>query len=533
MIKNSYALLIVAIPILTGYVIQVSRGRTSLLPIDAYLVFYAFSLVFALFVLGQKVHLGSINKNLHWNKQFDRVSDHALKIIFLLSAVYFLLWTSVLWGKLHSFRLDFIDSGIYSDIVYNSAYGQLFYSSLYNIHGLGEHFSPVVLAFVPFYWISPNVLWLLTAQVAAFALCPVILFFICREIFRNESLSRKVALGMAVLWFAFPTMLNAVQTGFHPSTLSPPFILLGFYFLVANRLRRFWAVMVLLLCFKENLALVWISFGLYSFLVLKRKTLGTALILIGGFWGIAVVKWVIPFFRGEGWGHVGRIGPTDHIYYKLKYLFLYLFVPLGFLSLANWQSSLMIWPPILLNLAVKYTKQLHGVYHYDDIIVPVLFLAAISALAAGKYRPLMRKIKVMNARYLMCWLLVPIGFSFFFPVERLIQYCPSATHRGIAEELKQVKERWPQKTIHVQHNLRMVLNRYGKTESLGRDWRGWKFEPGDLILLAPDLREIKSNKYYNLKKEYTNILKFFEDSSGNQFKRINEPFHFLQVYEVL
>jgi uncharacterized membrane protein len=533
MAKNRYVFLMVAVLILTGYAIQVSRGQASIKPLDGYLVFYAFSFTFALLVLGQKVDFGSVRKNLRWSKAFDRISDHALRIIFLLSAIFFILWTLVLWGKFYSFRLDFIDSGIYSEIVFNSTQGRLFHSSFHKIHSLGEHFSPIVLTFVPFFWINPSALWLLTAQVAAFAVCPVILFYICREVIKDETLSRKVALGAAVLWFAFPTMLNAVQTGFHPSTLSLPFILFGFYLLITNRLWPFWANMILLLLFKENLALVWVSFGLYSLLIMKRKSLGMTLVLVGGFWGIAAVKWVIPFFRGGDWGHVGRIGPLEHIYDKLKYLWLYLFVPLGFLSLGNWRSSVMIWPPILLNLSVKYTKQLHGVYHYDDIIVPVLFLAAICALASDKYQPLIRKVKLLNARFLMCWFVLPITFAVIFPVERLIAYYPNETHRAIAQELERVQERWPDKTIHVQHNVRMVLNRYTDVESLKTNWRRWTFASGDLILLAPDLREIKSNKYYNLKKDYASVLKFFADNAGKKFKRLNGDFHFLTIYEAL
>lgn len=531
--KKLTALLMVAVPVLTGYAVQYARGETAIKPLDAYLVFYAFSLTFVLLVLGQKADFSSVRKNLRWSAIWDRKSDHALKIIFSLSAIYFILWTLVLWGKFYSFRLDFIDSGIYSDIVFNAAQGQIFYSSFYKIHSLGEHFSPIVMVFAPFFWINTSVLWLLTAQVAAFAVCPIILFYICREVVKNETLSRKIALGAAVLWFAFPTLLNAVQTGFHPSTLSPPFILLGFYFLVTSRLWPFWATMVFLLLFKENLSLVWVSFGLYSFLVMKRKSLGMTLILVGGFWGIAVVKWVIPFFRGGDWGHVGRIGPLEHLYDKLKYLWLYLFVPLGFLSLANWRSSVMIWPPILLNLSVKYTKQFHGVYHYDDIIVPMLFLAAICALASDNYQPLLKKVKLLNARFLMCWFAIPITFAVIFPVERLVAYYPDETHASIAQELRQIKERWPDRTLHVQHNLRMVLNRYENIQSLKTDWRGWKFNPGDMILLAPDLKHIKSNKYYNLKKDYASVLKFFEDNTGSRFKRVNEEFDFLIIYEVL
>lgn len=519
-------------PVFLGYAMQAAKGQWIPSLLDGYLVLFAFSLAFALLALGHGVEKKSVRKNLGWLKGFDRISLHAFRIILAVSLVLFVFWTLVLWGSYFSFKLDVIDPGIYSSIVYNSSQGQWFYNSWYQINALGEHFSPIMLVFVPLFWIYPSILWLLTAQTAAFAVCPVILFFICKEIIKNEKPAAQVAMATTLLWFAFPSLLNAVKTGFHPSTLSLPLILLGFLALIQNRLKIFWPIMISLLLFKENLALVWISFGLYSFFALKRKTLGMALILLGGLWGIAVVKWVIPFFRGGHWHHTDRLGPTQFIFMKLKYLWLYLFLPLGFLSLVNWRSSLMIWPPILLNLSVQYTKQFQGGYHYDDIIVPLLFLAAICGAASFKNLHDARRLKLSNAKYLFCWFMIPLIGAIYFPAERLIKHFPNETQWAVARELGTVQKLWPENKIHLDHRLRSHVNFRKATESLTMGWQGWKFESGDLIILVPALKGIKPNKYYNF-RSYDAAMKSIEDNVGLTFKRVEGPFHYLKIYEAL
>lgn len=519
-------------PIFLGYALQVANGRWMLSFMDGYLVFYAFSLALALFTVSGEVEKNSVRNNLQWIQRFDQISSHAFRIILVASIVFFILWTLVLWATFYSFNLDVVDSGIYSNIVFNSSQGRWLYNSWYKINALGEHFSPIMLVFVPLFWIHPSILWLLTAQVAAFAACPIILFFICKEIIKNKKLAGQVALAATLLWFAFPSLLNAIKSGFHPSTLSIPLILLGFLALIQNRLKIFWPIMISLLLFKENLALIWISFGLYSLLVLKRKTLGTVLILFGAGWGIAVVKWVIPFFRGGDWHHTDRLGPTQNIYLKLKYLWLYLFLPLGFLSLVNWRSSLMIWPPILLNLSVKFAEQFGGNYHYNDIIVPMLFLAAICGAASIKNWPKARSLKIINLRFLLCWFMIPFIYAISSPIERVIKYFPNETHLAIAQELKVVKKFWPENKIHLDHRLKSHMNFRKNTESLTRGWQEWKFESGDLIIMVPALKGIKPNKYYNF-KNYDVVMKSFEDNLGLKFKRMKGPFHYLKIFEAL
>ena len=500
--------------------------------IDGYLLFYGLTFLLAVAFLGRPPDLKSVKSNLKWLGFFDRAGSRSFRIVCLLSLFSFFLWTLVFIAKHHSFHTGIVDSGVYSNIVSNSSHGRWFYSSHYYINALGEHFSPITLVFVPLFWIHPSLLWLLTAQAAAVTVCPVILYFIAREVIKDEKLADRVSLIAAILWLAFPSLINALNAGFHPSTLAPPFILFAFLSLVRNRMGWFWTVMVFLLLFKENLALVWVGFGLYAFLVLKRKRLGMALVVLGGIWGIAVVKWVIPYFRGFAWAHPQRIGPVDFIGLKVKYLLVYLLLPLGFLSLVHWRASLLTLPPVLLNLSVKYQAQFSGHYQYDDVIVPLLFISALHGIVKLKDLAVSRKIVKVSARYAFVWLLIPLGFSLFYPLGHLAWYFPDKTRLAVMDELDRVKRQWPDQKIHFQYALGTHLNLRRQVDVLKGDWKSWSFEKGELIVLAPVLKKYNVSDYFKI-DDYPSALEHFEKNKNSKYGRVDESFHFLYVYEVL
>src|SRR5262245_34315143 len=64
----------------------------------------------------------------------------------------------------YAFRIADWDTGIYSNVLWNLVRGNWFYSDVLNRNHLGEHFSPIIAVFAPFFLIYPSPLWLLAAQ---------------------------------------------------------------------------------------------------------------------------------------------------------------------------------------------------------------------------------------------------------------------------------------------------------------------------------------------------------------------------------
>ncbi len=499
---------------------------------------------------GEKTHLPFYALSLglalalpSWPKQFEAARDglsalkeriygfanKPLKIIIVLSLFSGVIWTTILFEKQHAFRYRTFDAGIYSDIVNNSSQGKLLYSSVHKINSLGEHFSPIVLFFVPFYWLKPSVLWLVAAMALSVAACPIILYFLCREIIKEEKLVGPVALVLALLWQFYPPLISALVFEFHPSTLAPPWILLGFYFLLRNRWTAFWPTMFLLLLFKENMALIWVSFGLYSLVVLKQKRLGLFLILFGAVWGVSLLEWLIPYFRGGGeWKHLDRFGPTDFPWLKFKYLLL-LFLPLSFLPLFDLRSSLLVWPPILLNLAVNYKPQFSGEWQYNDIIAPLLFISAISGVEAlWKNRSLFNPLALKTKYIIGCiaLALMVLSLDSRSPAFFLKIYFPGEEKRGAFHEVGVLKNRWPHRAMHYQEAFATHLNLRDNAKSLKWKWQDWKFRRGDIIVVSPHLGRFGI-------KDYNGALRYLDKNLNKKFKRHEAPFRYLYVYEAL
>ncbi len=528
---RQFSVAFLAIAVLAAYFLAVSGNKLGIRVLDGYLTFYALTLFCAWGVLGRPWTRASARKNRVWIQRLERVSARSFQWVCALSLLFFLAWTLLFFLKHYSFNTDIIDSGVYSNVVFNSSEGRYFYSSHYKYHSLGEHFSPIVLIFVPLFWIEPSLLWMIVVQAAAIAVGPVILYFILKACIEDAKTARMLALFAAILWLSFPALLNALG-GFHPSTLAPPFILLAFYLLVRERWFWFWGCMLFLLLFKENLSLVWIAFGLYAICIPRRIKLGLALLVLGALWGIAVTKGIIPYFRGGAWEHPGRLGPTSHLLLKLKYLIVYVFLPIAFLPLADWRTLPMIAPPLALNLAVKYKNQFLGIYHYDDILVPLLFAAAVYGFLRLRKAKFWRRLWRFQARYVMGWFLVPLGFAVAYPLVHAVMFFPGETQRAVAREVGVVKERWPDRKIHMQYPLGAHLNLRPDSQPLKGDFADWKFEPGDLVVLAPALKGLRTAHYWEI-NDYPGALKYFSDRVGKRFKKIDSGFRFLVLYEVL
>src|SRR5437588_10556170 len=75
------------------------------------------------------------------------------------------------------FLIDDWDTGIYSNVVWNLRSGVGFYSDVLNLNHLGQHFSPIIAVFVPFFIVYPSPVWLVAAQGLAVGTTYVLLYF--------------------------------------------------------------------------------------------------------------------------------------------------------------------------------------------------------------------------------------------------------------------------------------------------------------------------------------------------------------------
>jgi len=288
----------------------------------------------------------------------------ALLIVTLLLAAFFV---TLKIQQLRNFDVRDFDTGIYSNIAWNVATGDGLWSDVLGRHALSEHFSPIVAAFAPLYWVWPSALVLLIAQAVAVTLTFPLLAMIGNQLFRHHPPTMRVSLVAALLVMAFlyRPVFVALMSDFHPCTLGMPLVAAGLLILHLDRPRWLIPIVLALLCTKEMAALSVIGLGLYAWLVLNKPRLGVTLVITGIAAGLIILLVVMPHFRVTEWKHDDRLGPFIDLEDKAMYL-LKLAAGLGFLPLFGWRALIAAAPLTLLNLLVKMPNQYSLDFHYDD-----------------------------------------------------------------------------------------------------------------------------------------------------------------------
>ena len=160
------------------------------------------------------------------------------------------------------------------------------HSTILNRHVLADHFVPNLLLFYPFFMVYPSFLWLTAFQIAAFLSSVFVLIRIGRQVIpHNQDWLVFIAPALFLIHnFVALTVLHQTQ----PSAFSLPFILLAFSFAIDKKHVKMFIVLLFLLGFKENLALVWISLGMFFMVHLNIVKIGILLIIMGIIFGSLV-----------------------------------------------------------------------------------------------------------------------------------------------------------------------------------------------------------------------------------------------------
>jgi uncharacterized membrane protein len=305
--------------------------------------------------------------------------DAATNAIVLVS-LSFMISMAVLTklNQYYGFQINDYDTGIYTNVIWNILTGDGFYSDILLKNHAGEHFSPIILLFVPFFLISPSPIWLLVAQGLAVGATYVLIFFIALKIFgdANVLFPKALALIFAVWAFFYPPLTSALIFEFHPSTLGVPFLAAAVLSLLLERDRLLWVLVALLLLSKENASLAILGLGIYAWLMLLRPRLAISLVVTAVVSAALIMGLVMPLFQSGGWDHYDRFGPFAEWRAKVSYLYK-LVGALAFLPLASWRSLVCAGPLVALNLSVAYRAQFLVYFHYDDLASVFLLVSAI------------------------------------------------------------------------------------------------------------------------------------------------------------
>jgi len=266
---------------------------------------------------------------------------------------------------------------------------------------LSDHFSPILVVLVPFYWLWDNVDVLLIAQALLFAVAAVPIW-----LFVRRRLGEIPAYCFAAAYLAYWGILQAVAFDFHEIAFAVPLIACAILFADQQRWRWFFGCVFVLLLVKEDLAILVVFFGIYLALR-KHRRQGAVCVVVGIAAFFVVTKLLMPHFaiagsgvpRGSGqyWSYT-QLGknPFDALKNIVRHPTLLprvlfepaikqrtefaIFWPFGFLAVCSPLAVLAI--PLLgerfLSTTTSYWVQM---YHYTATISPVVAMASADGLA--------------------------------------------------------------------------------------------------------------------------------------------------------
>ncbi len=428
----------------------------------------------------------------------------------------------------YRFGVHTLDTGIYANLVQNLLVHGSFYSDVLQRSHLGEHFSPIMLIFVPLFALDPSTVWLLAAQGLAGGATCVLVFAVARRITAADSpwIHRLLPPACAILTFCYTPLTAAIHFEFHPSTLGVP-MLAGA--VLALHLRR-WGLMALLLALllatKENASLAVLGLALYAWLVLRKPRAGLLLALLSAIAAAIIMLLVMPAFRDADWGHYGRLGPLADWDAKAGYL-LGLLGGLAFLPLLHWRSLAAALPLLALNLSVDYWAQYSSRFHYDDLLSVFLLVSA----AHGARRLLLLAEDQGLARHAVLALPAAVVLLVQFVGNSLLdQYghlLPDREQRQLLREIEPYKQVPPALSIAADATLgphfavregfvALFDNKIGR-RALAR------LRPGDLVLLTPLRRQDQFDQWLALLRSDPQFHLAHDSELLTVFERLADP----------
>jgi uncharacterized membrane protein len=240
-----------------------------------------------------------------------------------LTTVVAALYCVFALAQFYTFRTSSYDLVIFDEAVRSYSHflpGTSIIKGLHNGFGphfseLGDHWSPILAALAPLYWIYSGPQTLLVAQAVLFALAIPPLWVFTRRAFGggaggsggNEAITRKATIAAYLVSVAYALswpIASALAFDFHEVAFAPVLIAVALERLQAGRLRTALIALAALLLVKEDMGLLVAGIGIYLAVarprVVRRQLLVACILIVGGILDTVIATYVlIPAFGGR------------------------------------------------------------------------------------------------------------------------------------------------------------------------------------------------------------------------------------------
>ncbi|MGC8874535.1 MAG: DUF2079 domain-containing protein [Chloroflexia bacterium] len=299
------------------------------------------------------------------------------------------------------------DLGIQDQVVWNTAQGRPFASSIEVRFYLADHLSLILGLFAPLYRVWPDVRLLLSLQAFALALGAYPLYRLARR-----EVAGRYALLFPALYLLYPALGFINRFDFHAEAFVTPFLLLALWLWEERRYGAASLGLALALSCREEVGLAIALWATVQALYLggRERRLALCWVAIGALWTVLGMGLVMPHLRGAPsdtfvacFGHLGPsygaallrflrhpaavLSESWHGLGGYKASFLpRLLLPLAFFPLLAPLSLLPLLPGMLSALFSRCLPHSTIYYQYTAPMIPFLFAGGIRGFARAARR---------------------------------------------------------------------------------------------------------------------------------------------------
>jgi len=330
------------------------------------------------------------------DKWFLRGGHKASFILVVMILAYTLIYGGVTFYRHYSFNSCGYDLAIQDQVVWNTAQGRPFESSIEVSNYLGDHFQPYLALLSLVYVVVPSPYVLLAFQTLVLASSAWPLYRLASRKFNSPA----VGLALTFCGLAYPPLGFLNRFDFHGEIIAVPLLIAAYERLDVRDYKRAAVFMGLALFAKEEMGLTVAALGLMIAFCHRQWRVGLTWTFAGVACSLIALFVIIPAFRGGPSDTLARyqwLGHTpvgmmmtmvSHPGFILRNViearrivtFLQLIAPLAFFSLLGVSSLLVAVPALAYNYLTHNACQVTIYCHYMTPVIPFTVISGVVGL---------------------------------------------------------------------------------------------------------------------------------------------------------
>ncbi len=323
----------------------------------------------------------------------------------LIAILVFAVYTTISLFRYLQLDPSSWDLGIFTELVKQYAHLR---APVADVRGagvnlLGDHFSPIIALIAPFFLVAPSPVTLLVAQsfLTAVSVLPVTWT-------AADKLGRRAGTAVGAAYGFSWGLQQMIDFDFHEVAFAVPLLAFSLSALVRGRHRAAVAWALPLVFVKEDQGFTVAAIGVLAIILSRRRDdrrgdiFGGELLIVWGIvWSVLAITVIIPHFNAahhyQYWSDGGTLSPGGHFSVggTVRQFFtswpvkmqttLMLLLPTAFIAL--WSPlALIALPSIVLRFLGTSSNFWGTQWHYNATAMPILFIAAVDAIARIRSR---------------------------------------------------------------------------------------------------------------------------------------------------